>query len=106
MKRDNLYSCLCGGLLAFCIGFGGVACMVTGLNLSAQLPVLAMGCTIGGDRLGLGTNLFSARNTLMEEMGYSRLCAELSKKSQYYSDHFYGEIKEVIPTTAPTTTGP
>jgi phosphoglycerol transferase len=66
----------------------------------------AMGCTIGGDRLGLGTNLFSARNTLMEEMGYSRLCAELSKKSQYYSDHFYGEIKEVIPTTAPTTTSP
>lgn len=47
MKRDNLYSCLCGGLLAFCIGFGGVACMVTGLNLSAQLPVLAMGCAIG-----------------------------------------------------------
>ena len=62
----------------------------------------AMGCTIEGERLGLGTNLFSGRPTLMEEMGYTQFCAELSKKSQYYIDNFYGEIKEVIPTTKPT----
>ena len=65
----------------------------------------AMGCTIGGDRLGLGTNMFSARQTLMEEMGHTQLCAELSKKSEYYSENFYGEIKKVEPTTTSTTTG-
>jgi phosphoglycerol transferase len=52
----------------------------------------AMGCTIEGDRLGLGTNLFSNQPTLMERFGYDRLCKELSKKSEYYADHFYGEI--------------
>jgi phosphoglycerol transferase len=52
----------------------------------------AMGCTIEGDRLGLGTNLFSNQPTLMERFGYDRLCKELSKKSEYYADRFYGEI--------------
>ena len=65
----------------------------------------AMGCTIEGERLGLGTNLFSTMPTLMEKMGYTKFCTELSKKSQYYSDNFYGEIKEVIPTTKPSATG-
>ena len=64
----------------------------------------AMGCIIEGERLGLGTNLFSGRPTLMEEMGYAKLCTELSKKSEYYSENFYGEIKEVIPTE-PSTQG-
>ena len=59
----------------------------------------AMGCTIEGERLGLGTNLFSGRRTLMEEMGYTKLCTELSKKSEYYSEHFYGKIKDVEETT-------
>lgn len=59
----------------------------------------AMGCTIDGNRLGLGTNLFSERQTLMEEMGHTKLCAELSKKSQFYSDNFYGEIKDIVETT-------
>ena len=52
----------------------------------------AMGCTIEGDRLGLGTNLFSNQPTLMERFGYDKLCKELSKKSEYYADRFYGEI--------------
>lgn len=58
----------------------------------------AMGCTIEGERLGLGTNLFSGAPTLMEKMGHTRLCAELSKKSEYYSEHFYGKIKDLVPT--------
>lgn len=58
----------------------------------------AMGCKIEGERLGLGTNLFSGRRTLMEEMGHTKLCAELSKKSEYYSQHFYGKIKDAVPT--------
>jgi phosphoglycerol transferase len=52
----------------------------------------AMGCAIEGDRLGLGTNLFSNQPTLMERFGYSKLCNELSKKSGFYEDQFYGEI--------------
>lgn len=47
MKREKLLSCLSGGLLAFCIGFGGVACMVTGLKLTADLTLLALGCALG-----------------------------------------------------------
>ena len=58
----------------------------------------AMGCTIEGDRLGLGTNLFSRQPTLMERMGYERLYVELSKRSEYYSSHFYGAIQDAVPT--------
>ena len=54
----------------------------------------AMGCTIEGDRLGLGTNLFSATPTLMEKIGYNKLCTELSQKSEYYETHFYGKQEE------------
>ena len=49
----------------------------------------ALGCTIEGDRLGLGVNLFSNLPTLSERWGYSRFNTELSKASDYYSEHFY-----------------
>ena len=66
----------------------------------------AMGCTIEGQRLGLGTNLFSTMPTLMEKMGYTKLCAELSKKSEFYSQNFYGNIKDQEETdTFPSTAG-
>lgn len=48
----------------------------------------AMGVSIEGDRLGLGTNLFSEQRTLMEEMGKNVLNAELLKHSKYYNDKF------------------
>lgn len=48
----------------------------------------AMGCTIKGDRLGLGTNLFSSQPTLMEEMGSQSFLAQLSMSSDYYSRQF------------------
>lgn len=48
----------------------------------------AMGCTIEGDRLGLGVNLFSTQPTLMERMGYAGFYSELATKSDYY-DRFY-----------------
>ena len=48
----------------------------------------AMGCTVEGDRLGLGVNLFSSQPTLMERMGYSRFNTELAKRSDFY-DQFY-----------------
>lgn len=49
----------------------------------------AMGYEIEGDRLGLGTNLFSDRPTLAEELGYEELNRELGYYSEYYKTHFY-----------------
>ena len=48
----------------------------------------AMGYTIEGDRLGLGTDLFSGRPTLAEEMGYEALNREVQKYSAYFVEHF------------------
>ncbi len=48
----------------------------------------AIGFEIEGDRLGLGTNLFSDEPTLMEKMGYESLQGEVSKSSSYYVKTF------------------
>jgi len=45
----------------------------------------SMGVTIEGDRLGLGTNLFSDQKTLLEQYGYEFLYQELRKKSNFYN---------------------
>jgi len=49
----------------------------------------ALGCKIEGDRLGLGTNLFSARQTLAEELGIDYLNEEILKISPYYETNFH-----------------
>jgi len=49
----------------------------------------AIGCTIQGDRLGLGTNLFSKLPTLMETMGFHKFNDELAKSSTYYENNFF-----------------
>ena len=46
----------------------------------------ALGVEIEGDRLGLGTNLFSDRPTLMEEMGVDTFRQELDKTSRFYNE--------------------
>lgn len=51
----------------------------------------ALGVSIEGDRLGLGTNLFSSLPTLTEQYGYEAFDGELRKKSQYYIDVFLEE---------------
>lgn len=48
----------------------------------------AMGVEIEGERLGLGTNLFSKEKTLTEQYGYENLSQELSKKSLFYNEEF------------------
>jgi phosphoglycerol transferase len=48
----------------------------------------ALGCTIEGDRLGFGTNLFSDTPTLLETYGYDFFAEELSKRTFYYN-RFY-----------------
>lgn len=45
----------------------------------------SIGVSIKGNRLGLGTNLFSERKTLLEEYGYDYLYKELRKKSNFYN---------------------
>ena len=49
----------------------------------------AMGCEIEGNRLGLGTNLFSSTATLTEKMGFKRFDDELAKGSDFYEANFY-----------------
>ncbi|MBQ2274594.1 MAG: LTA synthase family protein [Clostridia bacterium] len=48
----------------------------------------ALGCDIKGERLGLGTNLFSDKKTLAEEMGLETFEKEMIKSSKYYVTDF------------------
>ncbi len=48
----------------------------------------SLGCEIEGDRLGLGTNLFSDKKTLAEEMSLQKLNDEINKSSKYYAQNF------------------
>lgn len=48
----------------------------------------AMGFEIEGDRLGLGTDLFSETLTLAEELGLEYINEELAKHSSYYEKSF------------------
>lgn len=50
----------------------------------------ALGVQIEGDRLGLGTNLFSEKPTLCELYGFEALNWELQKKSEFYEERFLG----------------
>ncbi|MBP3894468.1 MAG: GBS Bsp-like repeat-containing protein [Atopobiaceae bacterium] len=52
--------------------------------------VAALGATIEGDRLGLGTNLFSDTPTLVEELGKDELDDQLALRSAFY-DNVLGE---------------
>ena len=45
-----------------------------------------MGVEIEGERLGLGVNLYSTEETLLEEYGYKKLNEEMQKNSDYYSE--------------------
>jgi len=49
----------------------------------------ALGVKIEGDRLALGTNLFSGKKTLTEEYGYEFLDDELLKYSVFYDEKLY-----------------
>ena len=48
----------------------------------------AMGCEIEGERLGIGTNLFSDRKTLLEREGTEYIDNEIYKGSHYYAEEF------------------
>ncbi len=46
----------------------------------------AMGCAIEGERLGLGTNLFSGEKTLLERFSEKDINARILKHSDWYED--------------------
>lgn len=46
----------------------------------------AMGVEIEGDRLGLGTNLFSEKETLAEKYGYEVMFEQMDRKSTFYNN--------------------
>ena len=50
----------------------------------------AMGVTIKGDRLGLGTNLFSSLPTITEKYGYETVEEAFNQSSDYYKKTFLG----------------
>ena len=52
----------------------------------------SMGAEIDGERLGLGTNLFSDTPTLAEELGFQYFYDQLSMNSRYYNNHFVYDI--------------
>ncbi len=54
----------------------------------------ALGCTIEGEYLGLGVNLFSGKPTLIELLGYERFDRQLTMASDYYAEHFRLEEPE------------
>ncbi len=51
----------------------------------------SIGVEIEDERIGLGTNLFSGKQTLLEEFGYDYLDKELRKKSTFYNKALLGE---------------
>ncbi len=55
----------------------------------------AMGFEIEGERLGLGTNLFSREETLAERFGFDYINKEVSKFSDYYVETFAPELSGV-----------
>ena len=46
----------------------------------------ALGATIEGDRLALGTNLYSNKKTIVEEKGYEYVFNELNIRSSFYNN--------------------
>lgn len=62
-------------------------------NASDLFPTTlsALNVKIEGDRLGLGTDLFSSTKTLSEEFGIDYVNDEMSKKSFYYDNYILGD---------------
>ena len=51
----------------------------------------SLGAKIEGEQLGLGVNLFSTKQTLLEKYGYAYMNNELAKNSKFYKNKFIKE---------------
>ncbi len=56
--------------------------------------LVSMGVEIEGDKLGLGVNLFSDEDTLVEKYGLDYINEEFNKKSTFYNEKFILNKKE------------
>ena len=56
----------------------------------------SIGVEIEGNRLGLGTNLYSEVPTLVEELGYDYFNNEIKKNSAFYNKYILGEDYYII----------
>ncbi|MEG2338127.1 MAG: LTA synthase family protein [Clostridium sp.] len=56
----------------------------------------SMGIQIQGDRLGLGTDLFSKTPTLIEKHGLETVESELSRNSNFFNEEFINEYKSSV----------
>lgn len=59
----------------------------------------SIGVEIEGNRIGIGTNLYSGEKTLIEELGYNYVNKEIQKKSKFYTnllgyDYYYAKQHE------------
>ena len=52
----------------------------------------AMGVTIDGDRLGIGTNLYSGKPTLIERLGYETVSTNLGMRSKWYEQRLIPDL--------------
>jgi hypothetical protein len=65
----------------------------------------SLGFNIDGERLGLGTNLFSDEQTLAEQHGFDWLDAEVQKTSSYYIANFAPELADASTTNTQDAEG-
>ena len=87
-----------------------VSCQGTGARQYSSMDnfptvLAALGATIEGDRLGLGTNLFSTTPTLTEEMGRDELNAQLAKKTAFFDSALGEEANRDVQVTYNDKTG-
>lgn len=54
----------------------------------------ALNVDVSGERLGLGTNMFSGKPSLLEELGYNALDEGLSMRSNFYNKNFHRTKKD------------
>lgn len=95
MKHEKALSCLTAALLAVCLGFGSVACMVTGLKLNATLGVLGFWCVMGAMAAAIGFRFCRSRIVfgvgcalgvflVLNPDFWSQLCSMLYSILRYY----------------------
>ena len=54
----------------------------------------ALGVEIEENKLGLGVNLFSEEQTILEILGAEELDIQIGKRSNYYNNKFFGDLDE------------
>lgn len=83
-QSRTMYNCFLGNAVPVPVGYHSR--QATTVDIFPTV-LAAMGYEIQGDRLGLGTNLFSQKLTLAEELGYDHFNREVRKQSDYFQEN-------------------